>query len=366
MKIGTYNLNNLFDRAVIFELPGMSAQAKLILDDIEKLNALLDHESYTGTTKTKLESILKKYFQKKEAGKFAAVENDYFIINQVRNKLFTVKKTTGLEVTAKGKNSWFGWIELVKENVDAATTKNTAKVIDAVNADVLCTVEVESRPALKKFNDEILSKKFAHCMVIDGNDPRGIDVGLCSNIPITKMISHVDDDYEASNHKRYTIFSRDCPEYELTLPGGDKLYVLCNHLKSQGYGTQTSNDARRKRQAQQIVKILDKYDLSNQYVVVLGDFNDRSDSDPLSPLFGIPGLHHVNKNIPGNKGTYLNGANEDIDHIFASSALMLKFVKGEIERRGIYKKNGNMFPTVKSAADQASDHAAVWAEFDIG
>lgn len=365
MKIGTYNLNNLFERAAIFELPGMGQESKIILDDIQKINALLDDDKYEGANKTKLENLLKKYFQKKENGNFTAAENDFFILNQVRGKLFTIHKTTGLEVTAKGKNSWYGWIELVKQNVDAVTTKNTARVIDAINVDILCTVEVESRPALKKFNDEMLAKKFSHCMLIDGNDDRGIDVGLCSGFPITSMKSHVDDDYEAANHRRYTIFSRDCPEFELRLPSGEKLYILCNHLKSKGYGPPATNDARRKKQAQQIVKILDKYDLSNQYIIVCGDFNDTSGSEPLSPLFGIPGLHHVNKNISGPKGTYLNDLNEDIDHIFASSALMLTFVKGAIERRGIYKKNGNMFATVKSETDQASDHAAVWAEFDI-
>jgi hypothetical protein len=44
---------------------------------------------------------------------------------------------------------------------------------------------------------------------IEGNDDRGIDVGLMSGFPVGTMRSHVDD---LRNNSR--IFSRDCPEYE--------------------------------------------------------------------------------------------------------------------------------------------------------
>ncbi len=51
------------------------------------------------------------------------------------------------------------------------------------------------------------------------------------------------------------IFSRDCPEYEIRTPGGHRLVVLVNHLKSKGYGTQADNNARRARQAQRVADI---------------------------------------------------------------------------------------------------------------
>jgi hypothetical protein len=72
-------------------------------------------------------------------------------------------------------------------------------------------------------------------MLIDGNDDRGIDVGLLTRdqFPITRMRSHVDD----LSPNGEALFSRDCPEYELVLPGGKTLLVLVNHFKSKGHGT---------------------------------------------------------------------------------------------------------------------------------
>lgn len=81
-----------------------------------------------------------------------------------------------------------------------------------MNPDILVLVEVESRPALQQFHDRVLQPLLAspcgYNMVIDGNDQRGIDVGILSRYPIQRMRSHIADRTGA----RHT-FSRDCPEY---------------------------------------------------------------------------------------------------------------------------------------------------------
>jgi len=52
-----------------------------------------------------------------------------------------------------------------------------------------------------------------------------------------------------------------------------------------------------------------------------------------------------------------------------SPRLASKVTKGGLERRGVWGgKNGTLFPhlpTIKVLEDQASDHAALWAEFAI-
>ena len=81
------------------------------------------------------------------------------------------------------------------------------------------------------------------------------------------------------------MFSRDCPEYEIRTPGGHRLVVLVNHLKSKGYGTQADNNARRARQAQRVADIYRRRRTEGvSYVAVLGDFNDTPTSAPLAPL----------------------------------------------------------------------------------
>ena len=78
-------------------------------------------------------------------------------------------------------------------------TRNTARVINDIDADVLGVIEAESRPALVRFNDNIIKAQggnpYAHAMLIDGNDDRGIDVGLYARegYEIVAIRSHVDD-----------------------------------------------------------------------------------------------------------------------------------------------------------------------------
>ncbi len=117
----------------------------------------------------------------------------------------------------------------------------TAQVMTDLRADILTVVEAESRPALLEFNNTMLPARggtpFNHVMVIDGNDERGIDVGLMSaaDFAIDTIRSHVDD----KDKQGELIFSRDCPEFTIPLPDGQTLLVLVNHFKSKGYGAKS-------------------------------------------------------------------------------------------------------------------------------
>lgn len=65
-----------------------------------------------------------------------------------------------------------------------------------VGADVLSVVEAEDRPSLDRFDDELLAGNHGHVMLIDGNDTRGIDVGIMtspSQVEITSMRSSVEE-----------------------------------------------------------------------------------------------------------------------------------------------------------------------------
>jgi hypothetical protein len=61
-------------------------------------------------------------------------------------------------------------------------------------------------------------------MFIDGNDDRGIDVGLMtrSGYQIGLMRSHIND----VGAERGPIFSRDRPEYCVRTPQGEDIWVL--------------------------------------------------------------------------------------------------------------------------------------------
>ena len=370
LRIATYNVNNLFERARVMQLEGFSSQASGILRDVQRLNALFAKDSYAGSVGQKIKALLEKYDFQKPKG------NPWFKINEVRGRLFRVKKkpSVAIELVAKGRQDWLGWVELVRETADEASTENTARVIQAVKPDLLCVVEVEDRLTLDRFNQHLLKplhSQYAHDMLIDGNDDRGIDVGLLSRFEIRSVHSHIDDTFTAANGQLFPIFSRDCPEYEVALPGSQTLWMLCNHFKSKGYGAPAENNAKRKRQADRVRQILGRFNLSQDFVVVAGDFNDTPNSQPLAGLLSAPGLFDVldSNLLNGPRWTYQDGKDQ-IDYLLVSKALHDKLQKVGIERHGIFRAdnfNGQFphFPQVTDKVTQASDHAAVWADFKL-
>ena len=377
LRLATFNVQNLFRRAKVLNLD-TTAAARAILDDIQRLNELLGKENYSAQDKADIKQLLMKHDVENE-------EKRSFFIQQVRGKLYSQKQGTPVGVTnisqikADGRGDFDGWIELERELVSTAAIENTARVIQAVDADVLCAVEVESRPALVEFNERFLqpAKRYPHKMLIDGNDKRGIDVGLFSRFDIGDMRSHVDDALPKSaaepNVASKARFSRDCAEFAVQLPGGRTLWVLCNHFKSRGFGNKADNDKKRERESAQVRKILGRFDLKKELVAVCGDFNELPSSASLAPLLGaMPDLRNVFDKLPAGADRWTHrddaSANEQIDYLLVSKPLFAVCTKVEIERRGVFRKSAlatTRFLTVKGEKDAASDHAAVWAEFNL-
>jgi endonuclease/exonuclease/phosphatase family metal-dependent hydrolase len=238
-------------------------------------------------------------------------------------------------------------------------------------------VEAEDRTTLCRFNKQILplvaGVPFDHVMLIDGNDERGIDVGIMTraDYPIVSVRSHVDDADE-----RGLIFSRDCAESEIRLPNGESLWVLVNHLKSKGYGSQADNDARRQRQAERIREIVDDHlNEGHRFVAVIGDLNDTPDRPPLRSLVGTgSSLKDISKfagfDDGGRPGTHGNcTASSKIDYILLSTDLFSAVSAAGVERRGMWGGvNGNLwphFPEVERVLHAGSDHAALWVEIGL-
>jgi endonuclease/exonuclease/phosphatase family metal-dependent hydrolase len=143
---------------------------------------------------------------------------------------------------AEGREDWIGSIEWRRDLIQGPAIENTGTIINEVNADVLCLVEVESRPVLSRFNDTILvGASYPHAMLIDGNDERGIDVAILCRRPLRDLRSHVDD---LDSVTGWPVFSRDCAEFKIDIPGTRHLWVLVNHFKNRGYGSKASNDAK--------------------------------------------------------------------------------------------------------------------------
>jgi endonuclease/exonuclease/phosphatase family metal-dependent hydrolase len=369
MKLASFNVENLFMRARALNGSGFSAEGREILKAQADINAILGKDKYTPTDKKRIVELLDTLGLKKSD------ESKYAILRQNRGHLVKRPRSGPVEVVADGRDDWIGWVDLTLEQVNENATRNTARVIQAIDADVLGVVEAESRPALVRFCKDVMpavsGTPYDHIMLIDGNDDRGIDVGLMTKkkFNIVSIASHVDDEDEDG-----LIFSRDCAQYEIETADGNKLIVLANHFKSKGFGSQATSDAKRKRQAERTATIYRQLRREHEFIAVIGDFNDTPDSDPIAPLFNQTGLKDISElagfDDGGRPGTFKNGtASNKIDYILLSPDLFAKATAGGIFRMGVWGgTNGTLFPhfpEITREAEAASDHAAIWAELDI-
>jgi endonuclease/exonuclease/phosphatase family metal-dependent hydrolase len=364
LKIASFNLENLFTRPAAMNQSNDEAGRQAI-EDHATANAIAAKEVYSQQDKDKLVELSHRYrWHHQNPPRNALVQ-----FQKIRGRFFRQPQNGALQVIANGRADWVGWFDLLCEDVNWKATYNTGRVISEVNPDILITVEVENRPTLKRFNEQVLEAQFdisyPHYMVIDGNDQRGIDLGILSRYPIAEIRSHVDD-LTPDNER---IFSRDCPEFDIILPNGERLVILANHLKSKRNGDDQESRNRRKLQADRAhelaVSALDR----SPFVLLAGDFNDTPDSVPLSSLFTDDFQDIMtHENYPtARPGTYGTGlANNKIDYLIMSPDLRDKLADVGIERRGSYHPNlWDVFDTVTGARDEASDHHLIWADFDF-
>ncbi|MGN9920261.1 endonuclease/exonuclease/phosphatase family protein [Micromonospora palomenae] len=199
-----------------------------------------------------------------------------------------------------------------------------ARRIAALDADVLCLQEVEDQDALDTFHrDDLrpLGIDYRYRVIVEGNDPRRIDVAICSRLPIVRISSWrfwPDTTGEP-------VFGRDLLQAEVTAPDGKPLHVFVNHLKSnfiadehtltpaQVTAAREAIVRRRTEQATAIRQILRRQRLSRR-VVVTGDLNDAPDADALS------GLREANLTEQIQRGSTVAGPNRGgalIDDKFA-------------------------------------------------
>jgi endonuclease/exonuclease/phosphatase family metal-dependent hydrolase len=370
MRIASFNVENFFSRAVAMSLDTWN-EGRPILAAYSSLNARLQKPVYTAADKKAILETLGKLGLTKQS------ENKFVILRENRGHLLKRPKQGPPEVVANGRGDWIGWLELKVDDVNEVATQMTAKVIQDVNADILCVVEAEDRITLTRFNDQLLkaaNATYSSIMLIDGNDDRGIDVGLLTRpgYAIESVVSHVDDRDEQGGR----IFSRDCPEYTVHVNDTTSILILLNHLKSKGYGAKAQSDARRKAQAQRVREIYDlRRSQGRELIAVVGDFNDTPDSDPLQPLLGAGSdlqdiFVHPQFQGDGHSGTFGNGtAAEKFDYILLSPALFAAVATGGVWRKGVWGgTKGTLFPhydEIEKPFQAASDHAAVWADLNL-
>lgn len=175
---------------------------------------------------------------------------------------------------------------------DPEARKTIARRIEKMDLDILSVQEVEDIDTLRYFvRHELTKPLYPHIVLIEGNDPRLIDLGLLSKYPIGAVTSwqHITH----SHTPKERVFSRDLLQVEILDHSRSRtlLTLFSTHLKShfvpfhqdQEKGKKESNE-KRKRQADAASWIIEKEMRPQSKYVVLGDFNDAVDSTYLQPL----------------------------------------------------------------------------------
>ena len=259
--------------------------------------------------------------------------------------------------------------------------KLLAERIKDMDLDVLCVQEVEDIETLRHFAATELDGLYPHVMLIEGNDPRLIDVAVMSKLPIGAGVTWQTSVHPTKPDER--VFSRDLLQVQILSTDRKRvlLTVFVNHLKSkfvphtedQTLGTINANN-RRKRQAESAAAIIASVMRPDSAFAVLGDMNDSPTATPLTPLTHHPELRLVNalanaretNKMPDNasppsheiwthrfKPSGKPAVYELLDHIWLSPALANRQTGAFINRRE-HKVNGD-----------GSDHDPAWVELTL-
>ena len=258
-------------------------------------------------------------------------------------------------------------------------------------ADVIALQEIENFGALMDFVQGSVGPNFKATKGIvsqQSNDPRGIDLGLLSALPLGRVISHRFNEFTTPGGRRYR-FSRDCLQVEVLSRDRSALLltVFVCHFKSKysRYNPATQPDEyaadqarsadKRAGEAAEVVRIISaQLDPATDRFAVLGDLNDTPDSPALAALCAPDnplGLTNATSILPQDdtaaesdrrrpRDTHLwdridpvenrrRKSWAQIDHILCSPALWAL-------RTGAAKVHN-------SPQKQGSDHYISWAEF---
>lgn len=257
----------------------------------------------------------------------------------------------------------------------------TAKAIMDCKADIIGLIEVENLDTLKNFvSTHLKNKGYKYNVLIDGNDPRLIDVAIISKLPFDHVVTH---QYQRTANNKAFMFSRDCLEVKFTI-GGQPFYVFVNHFKSMLDKNDQKNGRkntapRRTEQSKVVVDILKKRfgtNPANANWIVMGDLNDYPSSDTsLNDLINNKWLENVvatrlpeterwthywdTKSVPKDERY------KQLDYLLLSKKLAdeNKDVKPVIVRKGLClnadKYTGSRYDGIGKSRPSASDHCPV-------
>jgi len=293
-------------------------------------------------------------------------------------KLIQVSGVVSFEPGRKGK------IRPIK--ITEKQRKSTAEAILETLPDILAVQEVENLPTLRLFNSKYCHDYFDRIISFDGNDPRGIDVGILIkrdfDAEILNIRTHADEALGGKILKSSSrlntrstseaIFSRDCLEVDIKI-NNKIITLLANHFKAQD--GKPSSTKKRQEQSKKVKEIAAKAISEGKMPIVLGDLNidikQKNYDGSLNEIYNYEKLDDPFKDIPKEElwSHYYSseGKISRLDYILTDKRLNV--VSPEFFRKGLTpdcrEYTGPRLESMKGNDLEASDHCPTSVVIDL-
>ena len=374
MKIAFYNIQNIFHRHI-----DLVARYR----DENRSRWIAEFE----TLLTQSERTQKQYDRMRILSHFLEFDSDgqipYFTIRNTMGQLRIRKGLDGEMFKASHLTDWEGWAKVDSLPIDERAIGNKAKVIQAVDPDILVVSEVESRASLVEFNRYFLSAAdiapYQEVVFMGTNDPFGRGMGFLAKtgIDLVSMRTRANE-LDASERP---IFDTDLQEYRLRMASGRTFTLLCTHFLDCA-GSGEAFKERQWVQSKHIAGLLAQGGYTDRGTILVGTLNAPSYSSAISPLIKDSGLTDITRhpsftgNLDKGKdaayfslGAYKMGVNtKQRDYLMLSDGLFNGVEKCGLVRKGMWFKERpqwDMFGNIKSERDAASEHPLLWCQIPI-
>jgi len=270
----------------------------------------------------------------------------------------------------------------------------TALAIRQADPEVVCMQEVDNMRALRAFHDRYLRRsaglEFKHKVLIEGNDPRGIDVAVVSRFKVDSTTSHheltfadLDLDPPHGWDPDTPIFRRDCLELQIKKHNRLLPIFVC-HFKSMSGGREATRPTR-EAEARAVRSIIESRfaDPAASDWLVVGDLNDYTETD------GVADADHGLGNLIGDgfavdlvkrivdvrdRWTHFYASEasyHQLDYILASPSLAEKNPNAlpQMVRHGqpyrAERYPGDRYPRIGWDRPKASDHCPLYLDLEF-
>ena len=278
-------------------------------------------------------------------------------------------------------NDWNGWVKVRTTPIHKNCILHKANVIQELQGDVLLLQEVESQRSFRDFiKHELPLLKYRDGFSLESNEDlgKGMGVAVRDGYTVTSLTTY----RACKDHQGKPLFGKDVQKIRVVTEQGTSLIVL-HVFFDEDTKDKEASDLRRFQQALFVARLYEKLVQEGKHqVVVAGCLSAPGFCHSLEPLIRKTDLTSITKHPKfvksidmASEPSYMQiesrkqgVALQQKDFIMLSPELFSRIASCGLTRKGMYPgKTGHWrcYPTLKSTAESASEHPALWVDLDL-